>query len=189
MSVSPVDCMIVPLAIVALSACAHPQEPIAEDGWGPGGRIHAGALSEPQRRPAPRPTAVPVEARKRWVDADQLDSLRAVGSRGPSEHLDGSHERTVLTNKAAAAYAHLSVGTVVPNDALIAQRHHPADSEAIESWFIMQKRADNWQFVILDPQLRVAAGPPLDLCRRCHQDAPHDHLFGPNKQQRPPGLK
>jgi hypothetical protein len=63
---------------------------------------------------------------------------------------------------------------------LIAQRHHPPGSDAVVSWYVMEKRsADSWRFLVLDPERRVAAREDLAPCVRCHVEAPHDHLFGP----------
>jgi hypothetical protein len=168
----------------ALACGPPPRPPIDDDGWGP---QHGLGLEPPPPPPppAPRVKPIPAEQRKRWSNADQIAGLHPVAGRGPSEH-DTGFERTVLRNEAAAAYERLAGRPVLPVGALIVQRHHRPGSNAAVSYYVMHKRAPSasptelgWQFLVLDDQLRVATHEPLELCVRCHQEAPVDGLFGP----------
>lgn len=174
------------LLIAAACGCHGPSlEPVGADGWGPSGEHMSEPVEAEPRTPAPRPRAIPVAERRRWAQADALESLRAVAGRGPSEHLGGAFERTVVVNDLGAVYERLVPGIVIPSGALVVQRHHRAGDDAVHSWFVMLKRDEDWAFDVLDASLRVAATPPLTFCARCHADAPHAGLFGPPRSELP----
>jgi hypothetical protein len=40
-------------------------------------------------------------------------------------------------------------------------------------------KTNDWEFVVIDAEDRVAARGALEACRRCHLEAPYDGLFGP----------
>ena len=168
----------------AVAACGPPpRPPIDDDGWGP----EHGLGTEPPPpppKPAPRVKPIPVEQRKRWTDANQVVQLEPIPGRGKSEH-DTGLERTVLRNEAAASYEQLVGRPTLPVGAMIVQRHHRPGSDAADSYYVMRKTAPSasptelgWQFLVLDDQLRVATHDPLEMCQRCHQEAPVDGLFG-----------
>lgn len=157
---------------------------VHDDGWGPQPGMGTEPAPEPPK-PAPRVRPIPVEQRKPWARAKTLDALQRVAGRGPSEH-DSGFERTVMRNQAAAAYEQLAARPALPVGALIVQRHHRPGSETTAFYYVMHKRAPSasptqlgWEFLVLDEQRRVAATKPLNLCVRCHQEAPADGLFGP----------
>ena len=157
---------------------------VADDGWGPSGGLGPrAAVADPELPPAPRAQPIPEAERRRWEHADLLAATTQVGGRGPSEHRPAGQDRTVVVNQAASTYAELVSGTRLPRGALVAQRHHDNDSDAVRSWYVMLRPSegpdDGWQFIVLDAELRVAAHRDLQLCARCHLEAPHDALFGP----------
>jgi hypothetical protein len=169
-------------AVTVIAGCGDgSRPPVAADGWGPSdglGRAAQGAIELPP--PAPRPQAIPKAERQRWRRADELARLTPVPGRGPSEHLSGRYERSVLVNDVASPYTRLLGHRGLPVGALVAQRHHPKGGDAVASWYVMEKVAeDRWTFVVLDPDLALAAEPDVAACQRCHVDAPYDHLFGP----------
>jgi len=167
------------LAMMASVGCGQPTPPqLPEDGWGPSHGIER--LDPVAQRPAvPRPKAIPTKDRKRWSRADELDSLQPIAGRGRSEHVDGELERTVAVNDAAAGYAHLVPGGSVPTGALVVQRHHHPGSDTLLFSYVMSKDQAGWHFIVLDAHNRVASHQSLQLCARCHGDAPSDSLFGP----------
>ena len=174
------------LAALVAGACAPPSPPTSFDGegWGPSGDgspaggVDLRASAPP---PVPRPTALPAAARQPWPHAAEVASLSLVPGRGPSEHLDGAVERTVLVNEAASGYLHLVRGRPLPAGAIVAQRHHPRGSEDVTSWYVMRKdKGERWSFWVLDPELRVATTrEAVAPCARCHVEAPYQGLFGP----------
>lgn len=180
-------------ALLALAAaCAEPSpRPVdADDGWGPS--LPAVSASAPLPD-APRPRAIAPAARQRWERADELAALTAVAGRSRSEHLDGSFERSVLVNAAAAGY--LVAGAPdepFPAGSLIVQAHHAAGSTEGGPYFAMLKLAAgsapaqrDWEFLVLDAELRVAARGHIEPCVRCHLEAPRDAVFGPPTGARP----
>lgn len=171
--------LLLPLWLVA--ACTdHRPQPVAADGWGPSGGLNEPALlDDPRRAPVPRASAIPAAKRRRWPRADELDALTAVPGRGMSEHLGVRYERSVLINETAESYRRLIPHQPLPVGTLVAQRHHPPGSDAVVSWYLMEKTPEGWRFLVLDPERRVAAREDLEPCLRCHAEAPHDHLFGP----------
>lgn len=164
-----------------LGACGEPKRrPVSSDGWGPtNDMLGAAPVATSTPPPAPRATAIPVSDRVPWARADELDALVVVSGRGPSEHLSGRYERRVRVNEAAAGYTDLVPHRELPVGALVAQSHHPPGSDAVVSWYVMEKLEGSWRFLVLDPERRVAATQDLEPCRRCHAEAPGDHLFGP----------
>jgi hypothetical protein len=172
-------CRTATLLTLCVLGCAPQPAEVPPDGWGPSGLSDASQPPRPPRPAAPRPHAIPSSQRERWAGADELDALRSVGGRSASEHASGQLERTVAINAAAGAYERLVPEIVMPAGALIAQRHFRRGSDEIDHWYVMRKSAKAWEFLVLDAQRRVAVAGPMELCARCHGDAPHDNLFGP----------
>ncbi|MEQ9322593.1 MAG: hypothetical protein RIF41_25735 [Polyangiaceae bacterium] len=165
---------------LGLLACGEPKpKPVSSDGWGPTGHGLDAAPTAASRPAVPRATAIPAAKRVAWPRAAELDAFTAVAGRGPSEHLSGRYERRVRVNDRAAGYVELVPHRALPVGAVVAQSHHASGSEAIASWYVMEKTPDGWRFVVLDPERRVAAHEDLEPCARCHAEAPHDGLFGP----------
>jgi hypothetical protein len=165
------------IAAFLLCGCAGAgSSVVGDDGWSSGG-ARARPVAEPPDAAHPKP--FPEDARKPWTGAAAMASLRQVGGRGPTEHLDGRVERTVVINEAALGYG----AGGVADGAVIVQRHHPAGSDRVLSSFVMEKSAAGWRFLVLDAELRVAADSQVPgmiaACARCHADAPRDGLFGP----------
>lgn len=178
--------------LASVAACAEPlPRPVdADDGWGPS----LPGPSAPAPLPdAPRPRAIDPAARQRWERADEIGTLTAVAGRGRSDHLDGSFARSVLINEAAAGY----LVTGAPNEpfpegALIVQAHIGAGSGLPGPYFAMLKGAAgsapaqrDWEFLVLDAKLRVAARGSIEPCARCHLEAPRDAVFGPSTDAQP----
>ncbi len=163
-------------------SCASPPRAKFEgdDGWG----------SEPQPGRTlvvnPHTRAIPPDERRRWKHADQIARLAQVGGRSVSEHIGGGFERTVRINELAAGYRRLPGPHPMPPGAMIIQLHHSPGSKKVSTAFVMRKleagkatESGDWQYLVLDGQLRVESPPKVPLCARCHLAAPHDSLFGP----------
>jgi len=117
-----------------------------------------------------------------WELRDKLAELTPIAGRGPSEHLGGRFERTVRVNDAAKSYGQLAASGPIPDGALIVQQHHVPGSDAVYGTFVMLRRGGDepsWELTVVDARGRVAARGALRSCLRCHQEAPHDGLFGP----------
>jgi len=74
----------------------------------------------------------------------------------------------------------------MPAGALVVQKHFVAGDAVAETTFAMKKREPgyapaqgDWEFLVLDQDLRIEARGPMPLCARCHAAAPSDFLFGP----------
>ena len=91
--------------------------------------------------------------------------------------MGGTYERTVFVNAAAKGYS--AADEKFPVGALIAQLHHPIDEDSVTAIFVMDRTEDGWNFVVLDAEKRVVTRATLDMCARCHAEAPRDGLFGP----------
>lgn len=172
-------------ATTGLLACGEgrpPRSPVGDDGWGPSLRGESFAAPEPTPPPAPRARPIPEEERRKWAHAATLGELVDLEVRGASEHDDDRYERTIRVSAPQAdAYRHLTQATVMPPGTIVVQRHHEPGQEAVAIRYAMVKEPgppDAWQFVVLDDELRVAADAQLDLCDRCHREAPFHGLFG-----------
>lgn len=163
------------LLVVGCTPALTREHPTGDDGWGP-------SANERPRAQVVEPRALPIpEAqRTRWSGADALASLTEVAARSPSEHLDGVFDRTVLVSP-TLAYGALTAHTIVAPGTIVVQRHHPRGDERTVAYFVMEKvtpAALGWRFLVVDEKLRVAAHENLELCTRCHADAPFGGLFG-----------
>ncbi|AUX21828.1 uncharacterized protein SOCEGT47_023230 [Sorangium cellulosum] len=94
-------------------------------------------------------------------------------------------EAEVRVNAAAAAYPALGPGRVLPPGAALVEYHYAAGSADPVTLLAMVKRhagydpdGGDWEYLILTPQGTSAHRGALPPCKRCHADAPHDHLFG-----------
>ncbi|MEM1028912.1 MAG: hypothetical protein AAF928_07145 [Myxococcota bacterium] len=177
-------------ALASVAGCAKTPPPagatlMADDGWGPTveGPVVAGS-DDVVPPPARRPRATVPSERTRWAHADRLAKLATAVGRAPSEHGDGSLERsTLVTPEQRTTYLGLTRATRMPPGTLIVQPHaDPTRPDDISFYFAMMKNdtgADAWAYVVLDRALRVAADDRLDMCARCHDEAPYQGLFGP----------
>ena len=168
------------------AACSSPPAPPAayspDDGW----QSKPAASARSPRPSAHRPQPIPVEDRKPWHRLATLETLAAVGTRGPSEHLAGAYERTVRINELAAPYRVAGSRVVMPPGALILQLHHPPGEEVMTTAYVMEKREPgfapkqgDWEYLVLDSNWKVEARGPMPTCAACHLAAQRDSLFGP----------
>ena len=167
------------LAILCAACGATQERPrLRDDGW----------RDTPGRRaaePATGHDVLPESQRSRWRYADAIRELNEVEVAGPSEHLGGTYLRRVRVNAMAAAYASVASPRPMPPGALVVQEHIASDGRPMITYAMLKgmlgsaPESGDWDFVVLDAELRseVANSPPA--CVRCHAEAPHDLLFGP----------
>ncbi|WP_438028903.1 hypothetical protein [Sorangium sp. So ce233] len=165
--------------------CAPPPRPpghAAEaTAWLEGG---TSPIAEP-RAPAAAPAASPAPEPAAWEFAPQLASFKPATGRARSQHFTGELEGEVRINAAAAPYPVLGPDRVLPPGAAVVELHYPPDATEPVTLLAMVKRpagydpdGGDWEYVILTPQGTSTHRGALPLCKRCHADAPHDHLFG-----------
>ncbi|WP_438043317.1 hypothetical protein [Sorangium sp. So ce128] len=148
--------------------------------------IGRGSSSIPEARaPAPAPAAPPAAAPSAWELAGQLASFQPVTARARSQHFTGEMEAEVRINAAAAPYPQLGPDRVLPSGAAVVEFHYRAGASEPDTLLAMVKRpagydpdGGNWEYLVLTPQGTSTHRGALPLCKRCHADAPHDHLFG-----------
>ncbi|AGP35791.1 hypothetical protein BE04_12830 [Sorangium cellulosum] len=138
----------------------------------------------------PRATAVAPAASapadpSAWELAGQLASFTPATGRARSQHFTGEMEAEVRINAAAAPYPALGPARALPPGAALVELHYPAGSSEPVTLLAMVKRpagydpdGGDWEYLVLTPQGTSTHRGALPLCKRCHADAPHDHLFG-----------
>ncbi|WP_437639146.1 hypothetical protein [Sorangium sp. So ce854] len=141
-------------------------------------------IAEPHT-PTSALTASPAPAPAPWELAAQLATFKPATVRARSQHFTGELEAEVRINAAAAPYPALGPDRVLAPGAALVQLHYPAGSSEPVTLLAMVKRTagydrdgGDWEYAIVTPQGNATHRGALPLCKRCHADAPHDHLFG-----------
>ncbi|WP_437592748.1 hypothetical protein [Sorangium sp. So ce1000] len=148
--------------------------------------IERGSSAIPEARASAKaPAAPPVAEPSAWELAGQLASFQPVVGRARSEHFTGEMEAEVRINAAAAPYPQLGPDRVLPPGAAVVELHYRAGSSDPATLLAMVKRpagydpdGGNWEYLVLTPEGTSIHRGALPLCKRCHAEAPHDHLFG-----------
>ena len=129
--------------------------------------------------PPPRPHAA-----ERWDLASQLRPLRAATQRGRSEHLGGNLDGEVLASPASGYPLRGPTPVAAVGATLVERLFEPPGTEPT-LYFVMTKHAPgydaergDWEYAVVARDGAVEERGKLDLCARCHAEAPHDHLFG-----------
>jgi hypothetical protein len=161
-------------------ACASGRaaQPPAENGWGDTLRAMASAVAP----------ARPVE---HWDLAAQLRELRPATRRDRSEHLGGDLEGEVLAGKKSGYPLRGPASIAVPGTTLVERLFAPGGSAPV-TYLVMVKHdpgfdpsGGDWEYLVIDPEGGIRDRGKLALCMRCHAEAPHDHLFGGERQGAP----
>jgi hypothetical protein len=94
-------------------------------------------------------------------------------------------EAEVRINPAATSYPLLGPGRVLPPGSVLVEAHYPAGTSEPAAIFAMVKHppgydsdGGDWEYLVLTSDGKATHRGRLPLCKRCHADAPHDHLFG-----------
>jgi hypothetical protein len=143
-------------------------------------------LAGDPRTPVPASAAPPVVAEPSpWELAPQLGSFTRATGRARSQHFTGELEAEVRINPLAAPYPALGPERTLPAGAALVEFHFEEGATEPQTLLAMVKRhagydaaGGDWEYLILTPDGTSTHRGPLPLCKRCHADAPHDHLFG-----------
>jgi len=105
--------------------------------------------------------------------------------RGRSQHFTGELEAEVRVNPAAAGYPELARARSLPaGAALLAPHFAPGRAEPVVLLAMVKRppgydTADgDWEYLVLTPAGEATHRGRLPLCKRCHAEAPRDHVFG-----------
>lgn len=172
-----------PLAL--LLACAAPPPTPPDPGAGSWvsaapAPVRPGAGPVPgESAPPPEPTPTP------WELAPELKSFVLVTPRARSQHFAGDLEAEVRVNPPASDYPRLGPSRRLPAGSALVETHYRPGSVEPVVLLAMVKRAPSydpeagdWEYLILTPSGEATYRGRLPLCRRCHAEAPHDHVFG-----------
>jgi len=85
-------------------------------------------------------------------------------------------------------YAALLPVTTLPEGAVVTAFHQHVDTGKPGPIYVMEKRPSAWFFQALDADGRPVEHT-VELCQRCHAEAPADSLFGLPKERRKPPEK
>lgn len=145
------------LAFLALG-CGAPKRPSdARGGWDTAGR------AKPSSEPSPPP--------RRWPHAEQLRALTSLGGGFRTQHLDGTYEAQVQSTPDA-------VGERPPPGAVMAEALTIPGATRVAAYLTMRRNErGGWDYGIIDADGWILPGS-LDLCARCHAEAPYGGLFG-----------
>jgi len=173
-------------ALLFLLACGPAPSPRPPPdppgGWISAGHDPAAAPAAPAEIAAPpEPTAAPGP----WERAPELASYTLATPRARSQHFGGDLEAEVRINPPAAAYPRLGPARPLPAGAVLVQAHYrPGTADPLILLAMVKHppgydpQAGDWEYLVVTPTGEAAQRGRLPLCRRCHAEAPYDHVFG-----------
>lgn len=131
-------------------------------------------------KPAP-PVATETPPTPVWHRFGELRTWPALNDGFRTEHLTTPrHAITHASPEAADPYRQLVAGVLLPPGSALVQSLAP-DAESPPSEYLVMERAEaGWGYLALDAEGRPT---PIaeSLCRRCHEEALSDELFGPRR--------
>ena len=114
-----------------------------------------------------------------------MSTFALAAPRGRSQHFTGELEAEVRINPAAAGYPALGPDRALPlGAALLAPHFAPGRSEPVVLLAMVKRpsgydvTAGDWEYLVLTPAGEATHRGRLPLCKRCHAEAPRDHVFG-----------
>jgi hypothetical protein len=108
---------------------------------------------------------------------------RPFPSRG---HAGGRYLVDVHVNpQSRADYLALLPETVLPPGVLIAAFHHDPVRGRPGPSYVMEKLDGGWSFSVIAADGTIERQGEIELCRRCHAEAPYDFVFGLPATARP----
>lgn len=161
----------------ALLAGCSPPEPLP---------LNPGRSQRLAGGPTTAPTASAAPAMK-WERWEEMSRWRVAVPRAPSQHLAADREAETLVNDAALAYPNIGPTQSVEPGAILMQRIFSPGGEIPELFFAMVRRAApssgdtsaaSWDYVVITRDGLVAERGDVEVCARCHAEAPHNGLFG-----------
>ncbi|MBX3125103.1 MAG: hypothetical protein KF718_00220 [Polyangiaceae bacterium] len=129
-------------------------------------------------RVAKEPVAAPVP----WVHAQVAASWPVVDDepRASRGHGDGHGWLTVRVSPGAEQrYESWTLGATMPSGTVIVAEHSADGRRGLA--YVMEKTT-TWSYAIVDAAGLVISAD-VSLCKRCHQDAVSDELFGPPRRE------
>lgn len=99
--------------------------------------------------------------------------------------MNGDLESEVLANAEAKAYPSLGPSRLLAPGSVLAEPHYRPGSSDIVALFVMAKKppgfdpdGGDWEYIIVEPTGVISQRGRIELCARCHAEAPNDHVFG-----------
>jgi hypothetical protein len=141
--------------------------------------------------PGPGPGSGPhVPLSERWAEFDAASRWPTAAPPFVSRGHGVGHYRVDVrvSPEHLDAYRSLVAGQLAPDGITVVAFHRDVDSDADGPVYMMQKRtAGDWRFLVVDASGHLSSHVDLELCARCHLDAPADHLFGAPRPSSTPG--
>lgn len=78
----------------------------------------------------------------------------------------------------AALYSNLGGGSAFAPGSVLVAFHRTASGEPGPIFAMTRRLVGGWSFLAIDPSGRLDPNADLELCARCHAEAPFDGLFG-----------
>jgi hypothetical protein len=136
------------------------------------------AASYPEAPPRSK-TAPPLPPPPAWYRFAEVGTWPAQTRRFRTEHLtEARWAVTRASPEAASIYATLVTGATLPDGSALVQALSETESSAPVGYLAMERNAGSWDYLTLDGQGRPAESIEPALCRRCHQEALADEVFG-----------
>lgn len=155
------------------ASCAEPAPPRPRDGTWYG-----------EDNPPPEPPTKKTYGR--WDMAGRLDELSVEREAAPTEHLGGGFSAEIRVDAKARGYAEPGRRGPLAEGALIVEVLRAPGTDAVEALFVMHKQAagydpdgHDWEYLVVDHSGQIEDRGRIELCERCHAEAPAEHLFGP----------
>lgn len=121
----------------------------------------------------------------------EIDSLTPV-SKLRSGHPLGNLAGVVKVDAKASGYGQRGRGAFPPG-ALVVEALGPDPDGQPTLFYVMEKRepgffplGGDWQYSVVTLAGKLEADGKLELCARCHAEAPRDHLFEYGASRQPP---
>lgn len=132
------------------------------------------------RETRPRTTTVaPAPPPPKWHRFSDVASWPPQTRPFRTEHLTGARWAvTHASPEAASAYATLVAGATLPDGSALVQALSETEGAEPVEFLVMERSAGTWDYLALDGDGRRAESLEPALCRRCHQEAPSDEVFG-----------
>jgi hypothetical protein len=160
--------------------------------------LSAPACGSARNAPAPDATEPPAEQarvplrpapmKRRWARLEEVLgwpalNARAFTSRG---HAGARYVVDIHVDPANRAdYLALLPNAALRSGTLIAAVHHDPVRGRSGPIYVMEKVGADWTFSVVSPGGTTERRGEIELCRRCHAEAPQDFVFGLPASARP----
>lgn len=125
-----------------------------------------------------------------WEHIGTLPTLQPIDERMlPSNHNPPIWSSMVRVNEvASSSYASRSTGGSMPTGSILVDLHQIAGGEEAPVYAMVKREpgfdssSGDWEYLVLRASGKLESrgkARDMNLCARCHADAPGDHVFGP----------